>query len=271
MNILLYILIFIIGTVFGSFFTLAIYRIPKRQHIIHTHSYCPNCNHKLRFLDVIPVFSYIFLLGRCRYCKEKIRPRYFILEILSGFTFIIIAYLMKFSVDNLSPILLAKGAFMVLYLCFVFIMAGIDAENRKIEKSISMYGILLSIAYIIYLCVVEKVSIRRYIIYLLLYIFILTIDTITLKKYAKNSYVHGVILTVLTMAIFTGEYVVINTIIMTAIVVAIALLMHKIRNIRKRVRREEKNYGKNINYGFLLGVFNILNLIFVLAKYQFFV
>ena len=271
MDILLYMLIFIMGTVFGSFFTLAVYRIPKRQDITHTHSYCPNCNHKLEFLDLIPVFSYIFLRGKCRYCKEKIRPRYFILEILSGLTFVIVAYLMNISANNLKPILLAEGAFMALYLCFVFIMAGIDAENRKIEKSISMYGIILSIAYIIYLCVVEKDSIYRYVIYLAFYVIILILDTVTLKKYAKNSYVHGVILTVLTMVIFTGEYVVINTIIMTALVVAIELLLHKIENIKRKVVREKNDYGKNIDYGFVLGISNILNLIFVLGWYKFFV
>ncbi len=271
MDILLYIIIFIMGTVFGSFFTLAIYRIPKRQNITHKHSYCPNCNHELGFLDLIPVFSYIALRGKCRYCKEKIRPRYFIIEILSGFTFCIVAYLMGISVNNLKLILLAEGAFMALYLCFVFIMAGIDAENRKIEKSITMYGILLSIAYIIYLCAVEKETVYRYIIYLSFYIIILILDTVTLKKYAKNSYVNGVILTALTMVIFTGEYVVINTIIITALAVAIDLLVHKIRNIRKRVRREKKDYGQNIDYGFILGISNILNLIFVLACYKFFV
>ena len=271
MDILLYILIFIMGTVFGSFFTLAIYRIPKKQDITHTHSYCPNCNHKLGFLDLVPIFSYIFLLGKCRYCKTNIRPRYFILELLSGFTFVIIAYMLNMNINNLRPMLLAEGAFMALYLCFIFIMAGIDAENRKIEKSISMYGVLLSIAYIIYLCVVEKDSIYRYIIYLVFYVIILILDTVTLKKYAKNSYVNGIILTVLTMVIFTGEYVVINTIIMTALVVAINLLMHKIENIRKRVRREKKDYGKNIDYGFILGMSNILNLIFVLSWYKFFI
>ena len=271
MNILIYILIFIMGTVFGSFFTLAVYRIPKKQDITHTHSYCPKCKHKLGFLDLIPVFSYIFLLGKCRHCKEKIRSRYFILEILSGFTFLIIAYLININAYNLNPILLAEGAFMALYLCFIFIMAGIDAENRKIEKSVCMYGILISIAYIIYLCVVEKNIIYRYIIYLIFYVIILILDTVTLKKYAKNSYVNSIILTVLTMVIFTGEYIMINTIIMTSLVVAINLLLHKIANIRKKVRKEKKDYGKNINYGFILGITNILNLIFVLSYYKFFI
>ena len=269
MDILLYIMIFIMGTVFGSFFTLAIYRIPKNQDITHTHSYCPNCNHKLGFLDLIPVFSYIFLLGKCRYCKQKIRPRYFIIEILSGITFVLVAYLINIQVDNLKLAVLAEGAFMALYLCFIFIMAGIDLENRRIDKMISMYGIILSIAYIIYLCVIENASIYRYIIYLIFYIVILILDSVTLKKYAKNSYVNGIIMTAITMSIFTGEYVMINTIIMTSLAVSFNLLLHKIQNIRKRVRREKKDYGKNVNYGFYLGIANILNVIFVLAYYKF--
>ena len=64
MNIVFYIVLFIIGTLFGSFYTLAVYRIPQRQDITHTHSYCPNCKHKLGFLDLIPIFSYVFLRGK---------------------------------------------------------------------------------------------------------------------------------------------------------------------------------------------------------------
>jgi len=53
MDIILYILLFCMGTVFGSFFTLAVSRIPIGQDITHERSYCPNCNHKLSFLDMI--------------------------------------------------------------------------------------------------------------------------------------------------------------------------------------------------------------------------
>ena len=52
MEIYFYLIIFIMGSLFGSFYTLAVYRIPKRQDITHTHSYCPNCNHKLGLLDL---------------------------------------------------------------------------------------------------------------------------------------------------------------------------------------------------------------------------
>ena len=271
MDILLYTIIFIMGTVFGSFFTLAIYRIPRNQDITHTHSYCPNCHHKLGFLDLIPVFSYIFLLGKCRYCKEKIRPRYLIIELLSGILFLLIAYLMNIRVDNLQPIVLAEGAFMALYLCFLFLMGGIDKENRKIEKSVSIYGILLSIVYIIYLCVVEDDSIYRYIIYLVIYIMVLLLDTITLKRYAKNTYTNGIILSLITMAIFTGYYVMMMTVIVTFLAVGISMIIYKLQDIRKKVKNDNRLSLKKIPLGFYLSVANIIILIFVLTWYKIFV
>ena len=53
MNIIVYVVFFIIGALFGSFYTLAVYRIPLKQDIIHSRSYCPKCNHKLKFFDTI--------------------------------------------------------------------------------------------------------------------------------------------------------------------------------------------------------------------------
>ncbi|MBS6251938.1 MAG: prepilin peptidase [Clostridium sp.] len=271
MDTLLYIIIFIMGTVFGSFYTLAVHRIPKRQDITHTHSYCPNCNHKLGFLDLIPVFSYIFLGAKCRYCKEKIRPRYFIIELLSGISFVVISYLMNVKVESLNLIPIAEGAFMALYLCFIFLMSGIDKEYRRIEKSVTIYGIIISIMYIVYLCVIEHASIYRYIIYLIFYILILILDTITLKIYAKNSYINGIILTVLTMCIFTGECVTINTIILVALAIAFTILLTKIKNLVNKNRKKDEHIAQKISIGFYLGVANIINLIFVLAYYKFLV
>ena len=77
MKAILYFLIFAMGTVFGSFSTLAIYRIPLKKNITTERSFCPNCNHKLAFFDLIPVLSYIFLGGKCRYCGKKIKPTYY--------------------------------------------------------------------------------------------------------------------------------------------------------------------------------------------------
>ena len=92
MNIFLYCIIFTIGILFGSFYTLAVHRIPRKEDITHTHSYCPNCNAKLGFFELIPILSYIFLRGKCKHCGERIRIRYLLFEIFSGITFVLIAY-----------------------------------------------------------------------------------------------------------------------------------------------------------------------------------
>lgn len=269
METLFYILIFIIGALFGSFYTLAIYRIPKKQDITHTHSYCPNCNHKLGLLDLIPIFSYIFLLGKCRYCKEKIRPRYLIIEILSGILFVAIAYLNNFNFETLSILSIMEYAFIILYLTFIILMVGIDRENRKIEKSVTIYGIVISIMYMIYLCIVEEANIYRYVIYLIAYIIILIFDTITLKRYAKSTYLNSILLCIITMTIFTSEYIVFNTIITTLIAIAIYLIIEKVKNRMSKSKKSDKQLARNISIGFYLGVINILLLLIILTYVKF--
>ena len=260
MNLLFYILIFIIGTLFGSFYTLAVYRIPKRQDIVHTHSYCPNCQHKLGFLDLVPIFSYVGLLGKCRYCKEKIRPRYLILEILSGILFVVMAYVMQFNVMTLTPIKITEFCFMALYFSFICLMAGIDKENRKIDKFVSVYGIVISIMYMVYLYIVEQTNIYRYGIYLIFYLIVLLLDTFTLKRYAKNSYVTGILLTVITMVIFTGEFVTANAIIYTLLAIFFYLLIYKIKNRKRKNKKKDDQIIKKLSIGFFLGVFNLIML-----------
>ncbi len=268
MNIVFYIVLFIIGTLFGSFYTLAVYRIPKKQDITHTHSYCPNCKHKLGFLDLIPVFSYVFLGGKCRYCKEKIRPRYFILEITSGILFITIAFVMRLTIETLTLKEIIQYSFFVLYITFLMLVIGIDKENRKINKYVSVYGIVISIMYIIYLCIVGQTNIYRYGIYLILYILVLIFDTITLRWYAKNSYLAGILLMIITMVTYTGEYITGNAIIATLLGIAFYTLIHKLKlGKRRKIKQEEANDKKiikRISIGFYLGVANIIVLLFVL-------
>ena len=267
MNIFFYIILFIMGITFGSFYTLAVYRIPKGQDITHTHSYCPNCNHRLGILDLIPVFSYIFLGAKCRYCKQKIRPRYLILETLSGILFVLFGYLMRLNVYNLQVINVIEYAFFVLYLTFIVLIAGIDKEYRQINKPVLMYGIILSIVYIVYLYIIEKTSIYRYVIYLVAITIILLIDTITLKKHAKNNYTYSILLMIIIMSIFTGEYVTINSIIITLLAIAISLIIYKFRN-GKNIK-ENKDYNEKISIGFYLAISNIIYLISILGYCKF--
>lgn len=91
----------LLGLLCGSFLNVCIYRLPKKESVAQGNSYCPHCQHKLAALDLIPLLSYLFLKGRCRYCKQPISPRYARIEALTGFCFALAAAL--WGSGRLSP------------------------------------------------------------------------------------------------------------------------------------------------------------------------
>lgn len=88
------ILVFIFGAIIGSFLNVLIFRLPAEESI-NGRSYCRNCNHKLDVADLVPVLSFLYLKGRCRYCKERVSWQYISVEIVTGLLFAL-AYLMVF-------------------------------------------------------------------------------------------------------------------------------------------------------------------------------
>ena len=119
--------------------------------------------------------------------------------------------------------------------------------------------------YMIYLCIVEQqANIYRYAIYLGIYIVILVLDTITLKKFAISNYTIGILLMITTMIIFTNEYIVATSIILTLLAIAIYILEYKIKETHKRRKQRETQIAKKISIGFYLGVSNIIVLILTL-------
>lgn len=89
-EILLYIIIFLYGTVIGSFVNVLIYRLPLHENFITEHSHCMTCNTRLRWYDLIPLFSWLFLKGKCRYCKTKISAQYPVIEMINGCGYVLI-------------------------------------------------------------------------------------------------------------------------------------------------------------------------------------
>lgn len=262
MDYILYLLIFCIGTVFGSFFTLAIYRIPLRQDITHTRSYCPNCNHKLSFWDMIPILSYLFLGGKCRYCKQKIRPRYLLLEVLSGIVFVLFAMSIKLSLFTLTKESMIYFIAGILYISTLFILAGIDKEKIKIEKPVLLFGFICVGIYIIYLCIVEKdINIYRYVIYFTLICILSIISIMYLRKKAKQSYVIDAILLLLLMAMYTYEIVSIYTIIMTLLAIGVQGILTKKKNKKNKSVKIDKEINMKIPVAFYLCTANIFTLI----------
>lgn len=84
---LLFVAYFVIGLVVGSFLNVCIYRLPAGKSIVSPPSSCGRCGHRLGVFDMIPVLSYIFLRGKCRYCGTPYTPRYALVELLTGSLF----------------------------------------------------------------------------------------------------------------------------------------------------------------------------------------
>jgi len=80
---------FVYGIVFGSFFNVVGLRVPKKESIVSPPSHCTTCERNLRVLDLVPVFSYIFLKGKCRGCGSKISPIYPFMEFVTGGLFVL--------------------------------------------------------------------------------------------------------------------------------------------------------------------------------------
>ncbi|HAR62959.1 MAG: prepilin peptidase [Candidatus Margulisiibacteriota bacterium] len=122
---------FLFGSVIGSFLNVLIFRIPLRQSIIFPPSHCTTCNHKLSVLDLFPLLSYLFLKGKCRYCKEKIKWHYPLVELLSGFSFVWAFY-------SLGPsFLFLKVVFLT---SILIVITFIDLEFMIIPDELTLGG-----------------------------------------------------------------------------------------------------------------------------------
>ena len=96
------IIIFIIGASIGSFLNVLIDRLPQGKSILG-RSQCDFCHKKLKWFDLIPIISFIFLGGRCRYCHKKLSWQYPTVEVLTGLSFLLV-FNLQFSVFSLIAI-----------------------------------------------------------------------------------------------------------------------------------------------------------------------
>lgn len=98
-------LFFIYGLVFGSFFNVVGLRVPKRESIVRPPSHCTVCNRNLTIKDLVPVFSYVFLKGKCRGCGTKIHWVYPVMELATGLLFAFAYYQLGFTLELVVALL----------------------------------------------------------------------------------------------------------------------------------------------------------------------
>lgn len=124
------------GLAVGSFLNVCIYRIPKKIFFKDKHSYCPNCHRTIKWYDMFPVFSWIILGGKCRYCKEKISIRYPFVEALNAALWILSAYYFGISINTFI--------FDIIFSALV-VMTFIDLDTKEIPNGIVLLIIALGI------------------------------------------------------------------------------------------------------------------------------
>ncbi|MCR4581180.1 MAG: prepilin peptidase, partial [Bacilli bacterium] len=105
---LLTILMFVVGTFFGSFYCCLANRLSKNESIIKPGSHCENCKHRLTWYELIPIFSFIIQGGKCRKCKIKLSYEYLIVEIVTGLLFMLSFAIYQFSYSTLTMIVLSS-------------------------------------------------------------------------------------------------------------------------------------------------------------------
>lgn len=134
MNVFITVTLFIIGTIFGSFYNVVGYRIPKGESILYPSSHCTKCNHKLKAFELIPILSFIFLRGKCNSCKTKISFFYPIFELLTGIAFSISYVVFGFSLECL---------YSIVFLSMLIIIIISDYQTMIIPDSILIFFSLI--------------------------------------------------------------------------------------------------------------------------------
>ncbi|WP_345993896.1 prepilin peptidase [Sulfurimonas sp. HSL-1716] len=129
-------LVFIFGTLFGSFLNVVILRIPKDESVMFPASHCFSCNTPLKPWHNIPLISWIFLGGKCSFCKAPVSIQYPAIEFLSGMIFFIIAYKMGITLSSTFTAL----AFLVL-----LALSMIDFKYKTVPDSLNLLALLLAV------------------------------------------------------------------------------------------------------------------------------
>ena len=103
------IIIFLYGITIGSFLNVCIYRLPKKENIVTTRSHCMSCGYQLKWYDLIPLFSWLVLGGKCRKCKARISVQYPVIEALNGFLWLTIFFVCGVSIETALYCVLASA------------------------------------------------------------------------------------------------------------------------------------------------------------------
>jgi leader peptidase (prepilin peptidase)/N-methyltransferase len=132
------ILIAVFGLVWGSFYNVVIYRLPRGLSLLRPPSSCPHCGKQIKVYENIPVFSYLVLKGKCGNCKAKISPVYPLVETLTAFCFLLV-----YRQYSLSPHFFAS----CIFASVLIVLGFIDYYHQILPDEITLPGFALALIY----------------------------------------------------------------------------------------------------------------------------
>ena len=130
MEILIYFFIPLFGLAVGSFLNCVIYRLERGESFLEGRSYCPHCRHILNWPDLIPVFSFLILKGKCRYCSQKIFWQYPLVELATAIIFLTLYY------NFFTMVNLLQFIFLLAISCFLIIIFVYDLKHYIIPDKV---------------------------------------------------------------------------------------------------------------------------------------
>lgn len=131
-----YFIVFIFGTIIGSFLNVCIYRLPLNESVVTAPSHCMSCGSKLKWYDMVPVFSWIILGGRCRNCKTKISVQYPIIEALNGALYVLVFAVKGWNATSIVYCLMTSG---------LIVLSVIDWRSYEIPYIVNGYLFVLGV------------------------------------------------------------------------------------------------------------------------------
>lgn len=198
MNVLLGIYIFILGTIFASFFGVIIDRTPRSLSIVTPPSHCDYCGHVLKWYENIPIFSYLFLKGRCSKCDVKINKFLFIYELIGGLSLLFVFVRYGKTIECL---------FIELIVLMLLLIAGYDFKTNTILNIFVYILTALCLALFIYRVFVLKHFYLDYIFGALLgLLFFLTVKLVMGKILKKDALGTGDVILVTIMGFCFGPF-----------------------------------------------------------------
>jgi len=150
MELIFILVFFVVGTIFGSFYNVVGYRIPKGESILYPSSHCPKCNHELKSYELIPILSFIFLGGKCKKCKTKISWFYPIFELLTGLSFMISYIVFGLSIECL---------YSIIFVSMLIIIIISDYQTMIIPDNVLIFSSLLLMFIKFFMFGIENVGI----------------------------------------------------------------------------------------------------------------